>query len=549
MHKKLPLSIAMAAIGACLLVASSFAGTAASAAPGKAGSADVKRGGTLRLNISNTDYEFLDPALAYDSLGWVTIYAVNMQLMNYPDKPAAAGGNRLVPEAATGLPRVSADGKTYTFTVRSGLRFSDGSAVTAAAFARAFVRACHPDQASPAIAFTSNVVGCTAFNEKKAGSLTGVRARGQVLTIRLVNADPTFVAQASMPFFAAVKPNMPINPKGENKYPSAGPYMIESRDPAKSLSLVRNRFYKGARPANPDRIVITVNTDQNQSLLQVRRGEVDHDLGGVPATANEPLSKEFGINKGRYFVNPLVGTQYVALNTSRPAFRTAAARRGANYAIDRPAMLRVLGSFAGVRTDQILAPALPGFRDAKLYPIKGADPARAKQVAGNPSGEVSLLHTTSAAAVNQAQIFKFNLEQMGYKVSLKPQPFAVAIKTMGTRGNDIDAYIGGWIADYFDPYDFINVLLDGGNIQDANNNNYSYWNNATYNKRMRDAAKLTGQARYRAYGQLDIDIMSKEAPWAPIRNYNSRDFIGPNVTNFIFHPVYGHPIINALAKN
>lgn len=547
MHKKLSLSLAMAVIGACLLVASSFAGTSASAAPGKAGSAEVKRGGTLRLNISNTDYEFMDPALAYDSLGWVTLYAVNMQLLNYPDKPAKAGGNRLYAEAATGFPKVSSDGKTYTFTVRSGLKFSDGSPLTAAAFARAFVRACHPDMASPAIAFTSNVAGCSNFNEKK-GPLTGVRAKGQTLTIKLVNADPTFVSQASMPFFAAVKPNMPINPKGENKYPSAGPYTIESRDPAKSLSLVRNRFYKGNRPANPDRIVVTVNTDQNQSLLQVRNGEVDHDLGGVPATQNEPLSQEFGVNKGRYFVNPLVGTQYVALNTARPAFSKANARRGVNYAIDRPALLRVLGKFAGARTDQILAPALPGFRDAKLYPIKGADPAKAKQVAGNPSGNVTLMHTTSAAAVNQGQIIKFNLEKMGYTVTLKPTPFAVAIKTMGQRGNDIDAYIAGWIADYFDPFDFINVLLDGNNIQESNNNNYSYWNNATYNKRMAAAAKLTGAARYAAYGQLDIDIMAKEAPWAPIRNYNSRDFIGPKVSNFIFHPVYGHPIINALAK-
>ena len=65
---------------------------------------------------------------------------------------------------------------------------------------------------------------------------------------------------------------------------------------------------------------------------------------------------------------------------------------------------------------------------------------------------------------------------------------------------------------------------------------------------MKAAAKLTGQARYTAYGKLDIDIMKNAAPWTPMCNYNSRDFISPRVKNFIFHPVYGHPIINALAK-
>jgi ABC-type transport system substrate-binding protein len=542
MHRRLLLALGLTVIGASLFVAAAFAGSTGTAS---SSSTAVKKGGTLRLNVSATDYEYLDPALAYDSIGWATLYAVNQMLLNYPDKPASAGGNQLTPEAATGFPVVSKDGKTYTFTVKSGMKFSDGSNVTAAAFARAITRVCHPDQASPAVAFAGNIQGCVAFNEKK-GNLTGVRAQGQKLTVRLITADPTFLSQIAMPFFAAVKPNMPINPKGENVYPSAGPYRIVSREPGRSLVLQRNAQYKGNRPANPDRIVVTVNTDQNQSLLQVRSGEADHDLGGVPAVANAQLADEFGVNKQRYFVNPLTGTGYISLNTARPTFRNVKARQAANFAVDRPALLRTRGKFGGARTDQILAPQLPGFKQTKIYPLTGAQPARAKEL-WSQGGEVNFLHTTTAAAVAYAQIAKYNLEQAGFSVNLKPQPFGVAINTMGTKGSEMDAFAIGWIADYFDPYDFINVLLDGTTIQDKNNSNYAYFNNAKYNKAMKAAAKLTGQARYTAYGNLDVDIMKNAAPWAPIFNYTSRDFISPRVENFIYHPVYGHAVINALA--
>ena len=165
MHRRrLTRSIAMTAIGVGLLVASSFAGAASASAPQKAGSGEAKRGGTLRLNVSNTDFEFTDPAMAYDAIGWQMLYAVNITLLNYPDKPAPEG-TRLVAEAAAGFPRVTRDGKTYTFTVRSGLKFSDGSAVTAAAFKRAIERAADPQQASPAIAFLHDVVGADERNE------------------------------------------------------------------------------------------------------------------------------------------------------------------------------------------------------------------------------------------------------------------------------------------------------------------------------------------------------------------------------------------------
>ncbi len=545
MHKRFLLALTCAVIGAGLLVAASMAGSSPSSTS-KAGSSEAKRGGTLRINLSETDFEFLDPALSYDAAGWTVLFASNIALLNYPDKPAPAG-SRLVPEAATAFPTVSRDGKTYTFTVRSGLKFSDGSAVTAASFKRAIERAADPNQGSPAIAFLHGVVGADDRNEGKAKSVTGVTAKGQKLTVKLTKADPTFLAEIAMPFFAAVKPSMPINAKGENVYPSAGPYHVVSRDVGRQVVLERNKFYKGSRPSNADRIVITVLVDQAQSFLQVKAGQADYDMGGLPPTAHQELFNKYGVNKSRYFVNPGQNVTYLALNTSRPAFKNANVRKGVNYAVDRPALLRVGGLLAGRRTDQILPPSIQGFRDAKLYPIKGADPAKAKSLAGGSNAEVTILHTTSPSSVARGQILQYNLKQMGLNPKLKPQPFGVAIKTAGTKGSDFDAFLIAWIADYPDPFDFINVLMDGNNIQAANNSNYSYLNIATYNKAMNNAARLSGRARYAAYGKLDVDLMRNAAPWAPAFNGNTREFIASRITNYIYHPVYSGAVLNALA--
>ena len=545
MHKRFLLALTCAVLGAGLLVAAALAGSSPSSAQ-TSGSSEAKRGGTLRINLSETDFEFLDPSLSYDAPGWTVLFASNIALLNYPDKPAPAG-SRLVPEGATNFPTVSKDGKTYTFTVRAGLRFSDGSALTAAAFKRAIERAADPNQGSPAIAFLHNVVGADARNEGKAKSVSGVTANGRKLSIRLVKADPTFLAEIAMPFFAAVKPSMPIDPKGISVYPSAGPYHIVSRDVGRQLVLERNRFYKGSRPSNADRIVITVLVDQSQSFLQVKAGQADYDMGGLPPTAHQELFNKYGVNKSRYFVNPGPNVTYLALNTSRPAFKNANVRKAVNYAIDRPAILRVGGLLAGKRTDQILPPSIQGFRDAKLYPIQGADPNKAKQVSGGSGADVTILHTTSPSSVARGQILQYNLKQMGLNPKLKPQPFGVAIKTAGTKGADFDAFLIAWFADYPDPYDFINVLMDGNNIQDANNSNYAYLDVPKYNKAMAQAAQLSGSARYAAYGKLDVDLMRNEAPWAPAFNGNTREFIGARLTNYIYHPVYAGAILNALA--
>jgi peptide/nickel transport system substrate-binding protein len=545
------LPVALAALGALLLVVSAFAGAgSARAATGKTGA--FKKGGTLRVAISEADFEHVDPGIAYDTTSWAMLYTVNQTLVNYPEKPGAEG-SKLYPEAAEAFPTVSKDGKTYTFKIRKGMRFSDGSPVTAAAFKRAIERNLSPKMGSPLgvnVHMDELIQGAAAYLDGKANVLSGVTAKGQVLTVKLTKADPTFVSIMAMQWFGAVPPNTPFSERDVEHIASAGPYFIKSHDTGRSLLLARNPHYKGSRPANPDQIVFTVNTDQAQTFLQVKNGDYDYDAGaGSPPTEYEGLGRQYGVNKpgGRFFVGTLTCVNYLTLNTSRAPFNQLSTRKGVQWAVDRPALLRLSGKYAGKRTDQILVPGVPGFKDFHLYAIKGADPAKARQLAGSVSGTIVNYHTTSVASTNRAQVLAFNLKQMGFSVKDRPVPGGVYFSQLETKGVDYDIAQAGWCADYNDPFDFINVLLDGRTIQDNNNTNFAYYNNAALNKEMDAAAKRFGDARSAAYAKLDLDVMSKHAPWAPWSIPNQRMFVSARTKNFIYQPYFGEPAYNAMA--
>src|SRR5919201_1013162 len=203
MHKRLWLSIATLAIGVGLLVAAGFA-SPASSNPAKAGS-KAARGGTLRVD-QRSDFDFIDPALAYFSHSWQVEYATQCKLLNFPDKEATAGGTRIVPEVATSLPAVSKNGKTYTFTLKKTFKFADGSPVTAANFAYAFNRDLQPKMSSPATTFIEDIKGADAVLSGKAASASGVKALSATkLRITLTHVAPDFLARITMPFFSAIR--------------------------------------------------------------------------------------------------------------------------------------------------------------------------------------------------------------------------------------------------------------------------------------------------------------------------------------------------------
>jgi peptide/nickel transport system substrate-binding protein len=529
LSRKLWLSTVTVMIGLLAM----FAGSAA-AKSGKT----FATGGTLNVDLT-TDVDYTDPALDYLSTGWEIEYSTCLKLMNYPDANGAKG-SQLIPEAAAGFPKVSNSGKTYDFTVNAGFtKFSNGQAVTAANFKAAFDRDADPKMQSPAVPFFSDIVG----SDKS--PVSGVKVSGKHLVINLTKASPDFLARMAMPFFCAIPTNLAHDPNGVLAPPSAGPYYISDRVPNKSITIKKNPNYKGKRPHNVNQINYTVGNSLDAIYLRTQQGATDYAAAGIPPASYAEAAQKYGINKGQFWVKPQLGVSYFAFNHDRPLFKGAngtALAKAINYAIDRPALLAQSGYLAGKRTDQILPPGLAGFRDASLYPLKRPDLVTAKKwmtkSAVKDGTTVEYYTSNRGAAPLAAQILQFNLKQIGLNVNTHLFARAVQIDKEGTRGEPFDITSEGWIADYADPYDFINVLLSGDNLHASNNNNVAYFNDPKFNKAMRDASLLSGAKRYTTYGNLDVTMMATNPPWAARNNFNDRILVSKRVGCFTFNSTY-----------
>ncbi|HEX6762636.1 MAG TPA: ABC transporter substrate-binding protein [Gaiellaceae bacterium] len=505
-------------------------------------SAPTSTNQTLQLASATTDVDYSDPALAYGVLSWEIEYSTCSKLMNYSDAGGVAS-NELTPDATEGLPVISKDGKTYTFTIRKGIKFSNGAELTANSFAAAMNRDANPKMNSPVNAFMTDVVGWNDVVDKKAKAISGVTVDGNKLTIKLTQKDGGLLDKLAMPFFCAIDPaTTPVDPQGLKTVAGSGPYYIAARTVGKQLVMKRNPYYQGDRPHRAATIVFTMNTDAQQTYLQVSKGTYVTDPNGLdnPAEAAS-LAKKYGVNKTRFFIHPTPETDYIALNTTGKAFSSVNTRKAVNYAIDRPALLRVFGFGGGKVTTAILPPSLAGGVDvSNPYPAKGIDLAKAKSLlGGKPCGNVDVWYQTGPVGTPQTGIFAYDLKQLGCNVTQKPFQGYAMYTAAGVKGAAFDAAMSGWYQDYADGYDFFHILLDGRAIAGSNNNNLAYFNEPSVNAKIDSANELTGRARSQAWGNLDNYTMTNYAPWASMDNRNVRDYVGPNVAGYLFLPAYG----------
>ena len=555
MHRRLWLSVTMLVVGASLLVAASFASAGTS-------SHKLKQGGIWKYGTEGASVQ-VDPQLAYITTAWWLEYATAAKLYNYPDKAGPAGA-KLVPEVASKF-TVSRNGRVYTFTLRKGFRFSDGRKVTAKSFTYAIDRTANKDLASPGAAFITdpngtNIVGAQKVNGGNGTHVSGAVAKGNKLIIHLTKADGTFMSKITMPFFQATSTRLPLTKEvvtvSGKELPSAGPYYYSRNQTNQLTSLRQNKYWHAGpgrrRPRNLAGLDVQWGLNEQTGFNQTQANQIDE--GPLPAAEVQNVANRYGLNKSRFWSKPQNCTGYLPLNMANNLFGgNTNLRKAINYAINRGAYIAQSGPYAGTSWTHIFNTGVPGWRSVKLY---NRNIAKAKSLAKGhfKNGKIVVgYRTNSTANQNQFQIVRQDLVNLGFNpnnITAKGFSGGNLYTAMGTKGTDIDLGVSmGWCSDYPDPYDWLNILLYGGNIQAENNNNYSYMNIAKWNKKMASAARLVGPKRLKVYGQLDIDLMNQVAPMAVERTYNNRYFFSNRVNpkGLIYQGIYQDWSIPALA--
>jgi peptide/nickel transport system substrate-binding protein len=503
--------------------------------------ATLREGGTFRISDGSGGFNTIDPALVSQFAEGEILRPACGSLMAFPDKKLP-GGLRIEPELAQSAPVVSQNGRTYTFTIRKDARFSTGDAVLARDFVHALERILDPALKAQAAVYFMDIVGAREMLAGKATTLRGAVATGRKLVLRLTRRVPDFLVGLAGPpaSLCAVPANLPADPEGA-KAPlaSAAPYYVAEYVPAERVVLERNRYYHGPRPHHVDRFVVDLGVDAGALLDQLKRGEIDYAFGPPTFLTDRAaeLAKRYGVNKSQFLVIPATGVRMFALNTARPLFRgNIELRQAVNFAVDRKALTRELGPYAGTISDQFLTPAMPGYRNVRIYPLEGPDLRRARALAkGNTrSGKAVLYTTTFPVDVAQAQILRQNLRTIGIRLTVKQFPIPLLFEKLSRPGERFDIGRISWTG-LSDP-GFLGFLFDGRSIGDPQSGNWSYFNSPAVNRQLEAASRLIGPARYRAYGELDVALSRDHAPAIPYGVPNSLTFVSANTGCAVVNP-------------
>jgi peptide/nickel transport system substrate-binding protein len=480
-HRPTVLAAGLLALALGLAACTGSSGSSASSAGSTGNSAD-KPGGTLRV-VQGTAPDSLDPQFSYTTQGAEADDMVYTPLLQYAAKSGTAG-TQLIPGLAQALPTVSSDQKTYTLKLRSGLKYSDGTAVKASDFTHAIERACKISWGGKSF-YTGYIAGAAAYDSGKASSISGIKtddSTGQI-TITLTQPYGAFPNLLAFPSSAPIPSSTPMKVLSNTPPVGVGPYKFGTIVPNASYELVKNPSFAGfAIPGIPtgfaDKVEVTKNTNTNTEAQQVLNNQADiFDPGDtVPASVLSTVQSQA---KDRYQTVPLASTYYFFLNTQVAPFNNVQARQAVNLATDRTALAR-LSSGSLTPGCYFLPPTIVGHQagscngaDPNKVP-SSADVAKAKQMikaAGLAGTKVTVWSETRSPRQQFCAYFNDLLNQLGFKSSLKVIQDTVYFQTIGNQSLEPQAGFADWSQDFPNPSDFY-LLLSKAGIQKVNNENF-----------------------------------------------------------------------------
>ena len=466
---------------------------------------------TLRLAIPS-DVNSLDPAIAYDVIAWPLVRLMYNGLVDYDDEL------NLVPWQSRSW-NVSEDGRTLTFALRPGIRFSNGREISARDYVYTLQRILEPKTKSPGQGFFRNIVGARAFQDGKASAVTGLSAPNDTtFVIQLEQPDLTFLHVLAMPFaFVVPREEVAKHPDNFSQHPvGSGPFVMTLWQRGSHLRFERSPTYAHLEAIRLNAVDIRIGGDETLHMMMFERGETDIasiTATGIPApdfirVMNTPRLKQLVESQS------LNATYYLSLNNEIPPFDNVKVRQALNYAVNRERIISLI-SDRGVLAKGVLPPGMPGFNpELTGY---GYDPEKARTLlaeAGFPKGfQTELLMVSQNDTESKiAQVVQQDLKNVGITVDLKPVTGATRIEALSTR-KSVAFGTFAWYQDYPDPSNFMDVLLNGNRITDVNCNNAAFYNNPAVNALLEGAAHDIHQdRRLELYRQAE-EIIVKEAPW------------------------------------
>jgi ABC-type transport system substrate-binding protein/class 3 adenylate cyclase len=521
------------------------------------GRLSAHRGGTLKVVAPRRLLDSIDPALAYIILSWQVLALTNDGLVGYR-RVGGVDGNTMVPNLARSIPEPADGGRTYTFQLRPGIRYSSGDRVRPEDFRRAIERLYSLDSPEPGY-FDTIVSADECVRGEPCDLSRGIETDdvAGTVTFHLVEPDPDFLNKLTMTFAFAVPAGTPDTPAGFTPIPATGPYMIESYSAGRrrgELVLVRNpefRQWSSARPEGfPDRIVFRLDPDsvrqRNEQVDEVLKGDADFMWAFAPAERVAELMTSYA---GQLRRDPIAATLYMFLNAQTAPFDDERVRRALNYAIDREALIEEVshGATAGRATCQILPPTFPGYEPHCPYTVDpdgtwtAPDLAKAKRLvdaSGTAGASVAVWVAPDAYGgwtVSVGKYFVRVLKQLGYDARLN----AVDADRLFAASDDpshVQIGPGAWQSDY---------QAEGGFIPPVTCTPPAGYTPRfcppTIERRIEQATNMQltdPAASHDLWSDLEHDLVD-QAPLVPLWNPVWVDPVSERLGNYQFHPAWG----------
>ena len=486
----------------------------------------------------------LDPAVAWNVIDWQIEHAIYQGMLQYAHEPDQAG-TELIPCLATEVPStanggISADGKTYTFHLRKGVKFQPpvNREVTAQDFKYSFERMMSSPRA-PATSFYMGVVGADAFMNKKAKEITGFKAVDDyTVEITLKTPDLSFLNAFTMEFCDVV-PKEWVDKWGKqfNRHPlGTGPFIFEKWSPGREIVLTRNPSYWDSGKPYLDKIDYQLSFSPATALLKLQSGEIDALGDGVPP-ADLPRVQADPQWKQYIYSQPLIAISYMFMNVQMKPFDNVKVRQALSWAINRDKLVKLQAGQA-MSLWQFYPKGMPGHEDGKVF--YGYDPAKAKQLladAGYPNGFKTMLYTDNVDPNPKLwQSVQADLAAVGVKAGLKTMSNNTYYNQQSTP-KTLTAGSFGWWMDFPDPSDWIGPLFSKASAVPGGMNSSFWWSpelEAMYTKAQ---AMTDPAARIAKFSEMQ-QLISDQAPYVPCYQPIQTTMCSKNTGGFFLHPVY-----------